>query len=461
VNATVFFTAFLLPGYQFKTAVVALKITTIIAGCILLTGGEKMFKKYRHVVLLMLFLAAFINYIDRAALSIAAPYISKEFNLNAADMGLIFSSFFVGYALFNFVGGYLSDIFGPRKTFGISMSAWSIFGGLTALTFNFSSLYFIRVLFGLGEGPIGSANNKTINNWFPAGERARAVGISTGGMSFGAAVTGPIIGFMAINWGWKTPFLVLMVFGLVWAGFWLKLVSDHPRNSSHVSKDELCEIEQGQITVSTVLAKVSLSYFLKQPTILATAMAFFASNYILYFFLTWFPSYLVMVHGLSIKDMAIVSAIPWLVGFIGQVGGGFVSDFVYRKTGNLMFSRKIVIVTCLCGSAIGVIGGGLATSVISAVTLMSITIFFMYLTTSNYWAIIQDTVPSENVGGVGGFVHFLSNLAGMIGPAVTGFLVQATGNFIVAFLLAGALAVIAALAVAFAVKPIKAQSASI
>lgn len=419
-----------------------------------------MFKKYRHVVLVMLFTAAFINYIDRAALSIAAPYISTEFHLSPADMGFIFSSFFVGYALFNFVGGYLSDVFGPRRTFGFAMSIWSVFGGLTALAFNFSSLYIVRVLFGLGEGPIGSANNKTINNWFPAGERARAVGISTGGMSLGAALTGPIIGFMAINWSWRAAFIILMCFGLVWTAFWFKLVSDHPRNNRRVSKEELQEIEAGQITTSTVSAKVSLRYFLKQPTILATAMAFFASNYILYFFLTWFPSYLVMVHGLSIKDMAIVSAIPWLVGFAGQVGGGYVSDLVYRKTGKLMFSRKIVIVTCLFGSAIGVSLGGLATSVISAVILMSVTIFFMYLTTSNYWAIIQDTVPSANVGGVGGFVHFLSNLAGMVGPAVTGLLVQSTGNFIVAFLLAGALALIGAVAVAFAVKPIKDKTQS-
>jgi len=420
-----------------------------------------MVKKYRHFVLIMLFLAAFINYIDRAALSIAAPYISKEFNLDAADMGLIFSSFFVGYALFNFIGGYLSDIFGPRKTFGIAMSVWSFFGGLTALTFNFSSLYVVRVLFGLGEGPIGAANNKTINSWFPAGERARAVGISTGGMSFGAALAGPIVGFMAIHWGWKTPFIVLMVLGLVWTCFWFKVVSDHPRNNSNISKEEIREIEEGQITTSVISSKASLLYFLKQPTILGTAIAFFASNYILYFFLTWFPSYLVMAHGLSLKDMAIVSAIPWLVGFIGQVGGGFVSDFVYRKTGNLMFSRKIVIITSLVFAAIGVSLGGFAHSSTSAVALMSITIFFMYLTTSNYWAIIQDTVCGENVGAVGGFVHLLSNLAGMIGPVATGFLVLYTNNFVIAFLLAGALAIIGALAVAFGVKPIKDQPGSI
>ncbi|MDU2063507.1 MAG: MFS transporter [Sporomusaceae bacterium] len=418
-----------------------------------------MFKQYRKVVLLMLFFAAFINYVDRAALSIAAPHISKEFNLNPADMGLIFSSFFVGYALFNFIGGWMSDILGPRKIFGAAMSIWSVFGGLTAITTSFTSLYIVRVLFGLGEGPIGSSNNKTINNWFPAGERARAVGISTGGMSLGAALTGPIVAFMILHWGWRTPFIVLMIAGFIWTFFWVKLVTDHPRQSRRVSPEELQEIEAGQITTAEVKGKTSLAYFLKQPTVLATAIAFFASNYILYFFLTWFPSYLVMAQGLSLKDMAIVSVIPWLIGFIGQVGGGFVSDAVYRKTGKLMFSRKVVIVSCLIGSAIGVSLGGMATTAFGAVALMSLTIFCQYLTTSNYWAIIQDTVKGENVGGVGGFVHFLSNLAGIVGPAVTGYIVQSSGgNFSAAFLLAGALAIIGALAVAFAVKPIKEEA---
>jgi len=120
-----------------------------------------------------------------------------------------------------------------------------------------------------------------------------------------------------------------------------------------------------------------------------------------------------------------------------------------------MFSRKLVIVVCLFGAALGVCTSTLANSVTIAVWLMSLTIFCQYLTTSNYWAIIQDAVQGKNVGGVGGFVHCISNLAGIIGPAATGFIVEFSGNFNAAFLLAGILAVVAGLAVAFGVKPIK------
>ena len=416
-----------------------------------------MFGKYRWYVLFMLFTAAFINYVDRAALSIAAPFIAKEFQLNAADMGMIFSSFFIGYAIFNFIGGYFADLYGPKKTFGVAMTAWSIFSGLTIGTFNFTSLFVARVLFGMGEGPISSGTNKMINNWFPAKERARAVGISIAGMPLGAAVTGPIVGFIAISYGWRTSFLILAIIGVIWAIVWMKTVADYPRECSKVSADELSEIESDQIKASVVPDKVPLSFFLKQPTILATALAFFACNYITYFFLTWFPSYLVMAHNVSLKDMSIVTMIPWLVGFFGMAGGGFISDYIYQRVGDLMLSRKIVIVTCLIASSVSVGFCGMTTTATSAVILMSAGVFFMYATISSYWAIIQDTVRSENVGAVGGFVHFLSNIAGIVGPSLTGFLVYTTGSFTSAFLLTAALGISGALAVAFLAKPIQHQ----
>jgi len=121
--------------------------------------------------------------------------------------------------------------------------------------------------------------------------------------------------------------------------------------------------------------------------------------------------------------MAIVSVIPWLVGFVGQVSGGFVSDLVYKKTGRLMLARIVVIVVCLFESAIGGILGGLANSATNAVILMSLTIFCQYVITSHYGTIIQDVARGKKVGGVGGFVHFLSNLAWTVGPAATEFIV--------------------------------------
>ena len=283
------------------------------------------------------------------------------------------------------------------------------------------------------------------------------MGIASSGTPLGAAVAGPIVGLIALYFNWKASFIIMALIGLIWAIFWWRLARDLPSEDPHISQEEVNEINQGKITVnfSNGNSKQPLSFFLKQRTVLLTALAFFAYNYNLFFFLTWFPSYLTMAKGLSISQMSIVTVIPWFTGFIGLASGGFISDFVFRKTGKLMFSRKVILVVGLGATAICICLTGFVESVVWAVILMSIAIFSLYLTGSTYWALIQDTVSEENVGGVSGFVHFLANLSGVIGPAVTGFIVQSTGVFTSAFVLAGFLALVGSLSVAFFVRPIK------
>jgi nitrate/nitrite transporter NarK len=154
-----------------------------------------------------------------------------------------------------------------------------------------------------------------------------------------------------------------------------------------------------------------------------------------------------MQQHLSIKSMSFVSAIPWLLGFIGLAGGGMVCDAIYRLTGNALLSRKLVLVSGLLIAAVCVALAGTVTSVESAVALMTVSVFFMYLTGNTYWAIILDTVDNNRVGGVGGFVHLIANLAGIVAPAATGYMVQASGTFTSAFVLTGAIAVLGALSV--------------
>jgi ACS family hexuronate transporter-like MFS transporter len=206
-----------------------------------------------------------INYIDRASLSIAAPYVMKEFRFSPAQMGIIFSSFFFSYAVFCFVGGYLSDIYGPKKTIAFAMVAWSLFAAGPAIAWGFISMIVFRVLFGAGEGPIGSVSNKMVNNWFPATERAKAKGISDSGMSIGAAVSGPIVGLIAIRFGWRVSFVVLAILGLLWTALWVKIATDLPRQHPGVSPGELDLIEKGQIISTGVAAKQSLLYYLTLP----------------------------------------------------------------------------------------------------------------------------------------------------------------------------------------------------
>lgn len=154
--------------------------------------------------------------------------------------------------------------------------------------------------------------------------------------------------------------------------------------------------------------------------------------------------------------MSIVTVIPWILGFIGLASGGYLSDFVYKKFSGkgILFSRKVVLVTCLFISALCIGLAGIVTTTIGAVSLVASSVLFLYLTGSIYWAIVQDVVDPQNVGSVGGFMHFLANTAGILGPTVTGYLVQVSGTYTAAFLLAGSLAIFASLAVIRYVKPI-------
>src|SRR3954447_23657633 len=415
-----------------------------------------MLRKRRWQMVLLLFIAGIINYLDRSALSVAAPLVSKDLGLSPADLGLIFSSFFLGYALFNFVGGWAADRVGGRLVFALAMAVWSLFCGLTALAAGFASLFAIRVIFGIGEGPLSTTMNKMVNTWFPHREAASAVGIANCGTPLGGAIAGPLVGLMAVAFGWKVSFIAIGVIGFVWLGFWVMLATEKPRGHPTITAEELREIEEDHADPTAGLPPQPLGFYLRQPVVLATGFAFFGYNYILFFFLTWFPSYLTMAQHLSIKDMSIATVLPWIVGFCGLAAGGYVSDLVFRRTGRALFARKLVLTVCLTIAGISVALAGLVSTVGSALALMSAAVFFLYLTGSTYWAILQDTVRGENIGGVGGFIHMIANCAGIIGPAVTGFIVQSTGAFTSAFVLAGVIAIMGVICVLVFVRPIAA-----
>ncbi|PYY72428.1 MFS transporter [Pseudomonas jessenii] len=419
-------------------------------------------KPYRWVILTMLFLAMVINYVDRAALSIAMPFITQDYHLTPSEKGLIFSSFFFGYALFCFVGGYLADRFGPKRVLTWSMSFWSVLCGCTALAFNFWSLLIVRALFGVGEGPVSTTANKTINSWFPITERARAIGIAQAGGPLGGAFAGPIVGFLALWLGWRVAFVVIASVGILWAVAWFRVAASTPKEHPKVSPQELALINADRevpVQAAEDAPRTPVMEIIMQRAVLITGISLFCYNYILYFFMTWFPSYLIDAKGIDLKSMSIVTALPWFVGTLGFIAGGVLIDWVFKRTGRRLFSRKVVLVTCLliASCCIGITGQ--LESVTSTVVVMTVAIGFLMLSAPAYWSLIQDAVPDHQVGTAGGFMHGLANLSGIVAPTLTGIIIQTTGTFASGFGLAGILGVFGALVVAFFVNAPKASRA--
>ncbi|WP_034912131.1 MFS transporter [Erwinia sp. 9145] len=405
-----------------------------------------MFKNYRSVVALLLFFAGMLNYLDRAALSVMAPLVKKDLQIDDAQMGILFSCFFIGYCLFCFLGGWGADRFGPRRVFGWAAAVWSLFCGATALAGNFAHLLIVRVLFGIGEGPMGTTTNKSIANWFPRKEVGRAVGFTNAGQPLGAAVAAPVVGLVGLHFGWRISFVVIAVLGFIWLLFWLWLFRDKPEQHSRVTDAErqliVTQRPASRAGKSPAASSISLWRYVFSLPVLGVASAFFCFNYIQYFFLSWLPSYLTDFQHLDIKSMSLIGILPWLGATVGFIGGGIISDAIYHRTGNFLLSRKLVIFCGLAIAAVCVMLTAWSSSVTVAVSLITLASIFAYMTPQACWSLLQDIVPSERIGTAGGFVHLLANLAGILSPGITGFLIQYGGGYASAFLLASLLALV-------------------
>ncbi|MPQ70533.1 MULTISPECIES: MFS transporter [unclassified Pseudomonas] len=409
---------------------------------------------YRWRIAGLLFFAGMLNYLDRAALSVVAPLLKTELHIDDAQMGFIFSSFFIGYCALCFVGGWAADTYGPKKVFAWAAGIWSLFCGLTAIITGYVHLLIFRVLFGMGEGPMGTTTNKAITNWFPREEAGRALGFTNCGQPLGAAVAGPIVGLVALNYGWRVSFVVIALLGALWLVAWLLIFKDTPEQHPKVSEAEreLIRVSRAEVLVEGVQEGRSLVSYIFSAPVLAVATAFFCFNYVLYFFLTWLPSYLMDFQHLDIKSMSIIAVIPWLGAAVGFLGGGFVTDALARKLGNVILARKCVLIVGLGVAASCVMITTQVSSLSMAVACITVSSIFLFVTPQICWGLIQDIVPKNRVGGTGGFVHLLANLAGIIAPSLTGLVVQYGGGYNVAFVIAAGVCGLGMLVVILAVR---------
>lgn len=408
--------------------------------------------RYRWVVMMVDFLCLGLNYADRAAISVAAPFIIKEFGFSKAEFGIILSIFFFGYAPFNWVGGYLADKVGPRRVMAVAVAWWSLFTALTAVGFGFVSFLIIRFLFGFGEGPQATVTAKAMANWFPKRELGRAIAIANSSTPLGGAIAAPIVVaiLVATANNWRVAFVVLGIVGLLFALGWYVAVRDTPAVHPWVSSAEVREISDDQVDPAPTVGRESplpgLLRFIREPVVISTALAFFGYAWVLYTFLSWFPVYLTDAQHVKLSSLAWAGAVPWLGGFVGTVAGGLLTDWLARRTGNAPGTRKGIIVVCLLLTAALMGISMLAGTVLAAVALMSAVVFCLYLTGAQYWALIADLVPGQRYGGVVGFVHFIANCAGIAAPFVVGLLVDRTHSWPLTFGVASAICAAGALA---------------
>ncbi|ENY4946550.1 MFS transporter [Escherichia coli] len=423
----------------------------------------------RYLILLIIFIVTAVNYADRATLSIAGTEVAKELGLSAVAMGYIFSAFGWAYLLMQIPGGWLLDKFGSKKVYTWSLFFWSLFTFLQGfvdmipLAWAAISMFFLRFMLGFSEAPSFPANARIVAAWFPTKERGTASAIFNSAQYFALALFLPLLGWLTVAWGWEHVFTVMGLIGFVLTGLWVKFIhnpTDHPR----MSPEELQYISENGAVVDMDHKKPGgaekkgpkLDYIrqlLTNRMMLGVFLGQYFINTITWFFLTWFPIYLVQDKGMSILKVGIVASIPALCGFAGGVLGGVFSDSLIKRGHSLTFARKLPIVLGMLLSST-IILCNYTDNTTLVVTLMALAFFGKGFGALG-WPVISDTAPKEIVGLCGGVFNVFGNVASIVTPLVIGYIVSELHSFNGALIFVGCSALMAMVCYLFIVGDIK------
>lgn len=427
--------------------------------------------KTRYYILAMIFLVTSLNYGDRATLSMAAAPMSQELGLSSVTMGYIFSAFGWAYVIGQIPGGWLLDKFGARRVYFWSIILWSFFTILLgfvdilgSIPLIIASLFLLRFLVGLSESPAFPGNSQIVAAWFPTKERGTAAAIFNSAQYFATVIFAPFMGWLVAHIHWQSVFWIMGGLGIVIAFIWLKVIyspEKHPTINSNEFKylqagGAITSMGENQLKVADENNKMNfknIKKLLSSRMLLGIFIAQYCITCLTYFFLTWFPVYLVKERHMSILEAGFAAVLPALCGFIGGVLGGVISDKLIKMNKSLTFSRKFPII----------FGMLLSTSIVvcNYVDSQTAILFFMSLAFFGKgfgalgWAVMSDVAPKEMVGLSGGLFNTFGNTAGIVIPIVIGYIINSTGSFNGALVFVGIHAVIAIICYLFMVGKIQ------
>ncbi|MCF2572867.1 MFS transporter [Brevibacterium sp. UCMA 11754] len=402
----------------------------------------------RWWILGWLLAAMMINYMDRSSLSIAAPHMIDELGLTAADIGLLGTAFSLTYAFFQLPGGWLTDRLGAKPVYVIALGFWSIATSLMAFGHHMWHFMISRVLLGVFEAPVSPTSAKIVSEWFPPRERGAAVGVYDSGSKWGPAVAPPILTFLIIGFGWRAMFVILGVLGIIVAvGFWVFYRS--PEHDRRVSAAELEHIRAREEDNNAPTGNIPWLRLFTKPQTWAMVLGFVAVVWTLNIFVTFLPLMLGDIYSVADEALGWYTAIPFAVGGIGGILGGWFTTKYSRMRSHLTplaCKRRIAAIyggaLAICSILVGVTTGHFALQL----TAMSLALFFCGALSAVGWSIPADVVTGSRVASLGSIQNFGGYFAGSLSPWLTGVLVTTTGSYLIPFVLGAVVAVIAGIA---------------
>ena len=389
-------------------------------------------------VIVLLALAALINYIDRGNLSIASSLLKDELNLSASQLGILLSSFFWTYSFFLPVSGWLADRFDAKWVMALGFFLWS---GATAMTGGlhaFAALLAARLILGMGESVAYPCYARTLVRHVPEVGRGFANALIAAGVGCGPALGTFFGGTLMARYGWRPFFIVLGLVSMAWLIPWFAWMT-----------------QRGATTVSPVKESgAGFLRLLKQRSMWGTCGGLFGANYVLYFEITWLPYYLERERHFPVATMVKIVGVGYLCYSAGAAIFGWVSDRWIAAGGTATLVRKTIAGVGAGSAGLLLLGCALA-GPRTAVILLLLAFLTGGMCGSNIWAITQTLAGPRMAGRWTGFQNFLGNLAGIIAPAITGFVVDFTGRFFMAFVIMAIVAMLAALSYFFVIGPVK------
>ncbi|BFG80349.1 MFS transporter [Paraburkholderia terrae] len=400
----------------------------------------------RYVVLSMLLVATILNYVDRSALGIVAPGLSKELGLDKMQMGELFAAFGLAYSIALVPGGVLTDVLGSRIAYALSLVGWSFATLTQGLASGYHMLLGSRLAIGALEAPAFPSNARAVTLWFPARERGFATSVYVMGQYIGTPLFTGLLLWISTTYGWRAVFFVTGAFGILFSLLWYVVYRD-PHKHRGVNAAELQYINDGSTAARKPREKFDWRMalrLLRYRQILAICLGKFCNNTLLVFFTTWFMTYLIEARHMSMIKVGIFQALPFLGATAGILVAGFLSDFFIRRGVSISTARKApLIIGTLLGASIVLVNFVESNEMVIAILTVA---FFAQGVGSMSWAAVSEIAPRQYVGLTSSITSLAANIAAVTTPLMIGYITHHTGHFYWALNLMGAICLLGTLA---------------
>ncbi|PYX83406.1 MAG: MFS transporter [Acidobacteria bacterium] len=407
--------------------------------------------RVRWLLVFWLFVLSTVAYLDRVNISVAGGSIANAYGFSNIQLGWVFSAFLVGYALFQTVGGYLADRFGPRRVLAAGVLWWGIFTAVTAsipaaVTGALWILIAVRFLLGAGEAVVYPASNQFVAQWIPQKERGIANGWIFAGVGVGAGFAPPLITYVMIRHGWRASFWVCALIGFAAGAVWYLLARDTPADHPRVSASELARIRAGlnfSGTSGALASPLNWAKVVSSKEVRGLALSYFCYGYVAWIFFSWFYIYLAQARQLNLKASAFYAMLPFIAMATGCLAGGAINDRLSRRYGLRVGRCILACVSMAVAGAFLALGAEASSARIASIVLAG-GAGALYLSQSSFWSVTVD-IAGKSSGSVSGFM----NMGNQIGGAVTASLTPVIAKHFgwgASFLIAAALCAVGALA---------------